>query len=175
MNKKNSIIKGLFSVMNTYEFSMITVTQIVQEANIGRKTFYRYFKNKEEVLEEAIELLFIEYASIQENYYSPRLEILIYNHFSFWNEHLDYLKLLYKNELMFYLFKQYQKYTAQLNAFYLKEKKLDNNTSKYTNAFITGVFWSMLYTWIENDAAESPSTLAKIILDSFENKVQEDK
>ncbi|EJM4814134.1 TetR/AcrR family transcriptional regulator C-terminal domain-containing protein, partial [Listeria monocytogenes] len=75
----------------------------------------------------------------------------------------------------FYLFKQYQKYTAQLNAFYLKEKKLDNNTSKYTNAFITGVFWSMLYTWIENDAAESPSTLAKIILDSFENKVQEDK
>ncbi|HCV2847939.1 TPA: TetR/AcrR family transcriptional regulator, partial [Listeria monocytogenes] len=35
MNKKNSIIKGLFSVMNTYEFSMITVTQIAQEANIG--------------------------------------------------------------------------------------------------------------------------------------------
>ncbi|EAC4523120.1 TetR/AcrR family transcriptional regulator, partial [Listeria monocytogenes] len=63
MNKKNSIIKGLFSVMNTYEFSMITVTQIAQEANIGRKTFYRYFKNKEEVLEEAIELLFTEYAS----------------------------------------------------------------------------------------------------------------
>ncbi|EAD7710208.1 TetR/AcrR family transcriptional regulator, partial [Listeria monocytogenes] len=91
------------------------------------------------------------------------------------NEHLDYLKLLYKNNLMFYLFKQYQKYTAQLNAYYLKDKKFDNDTSKYTNAFVTGVFWSMLYTWIENGAVESPSALAKIILNSFENKVQEEK
>jgi len=83
MGKKEDIINGLFSVMEKYNFTLITVTQITQEASVGRKTFYRYFKNKEEVLEESINLLFIEYSSFQENYFSSKYEVLIYNHFFF--------------------------------------------------------------------------------------------
>lgn len=58
MGKEVQIIAGLFAVMEVDEYALITVTQIAQEAAIGRKTFYRYFKNKEEVLERAVEHLF---------------------------------------------------------------------------------------------------------------------
>ncbi|MBB4825906.1 AcrR family transcriptional regulator [Sporosarcina luteola] len=174
MNKKEDIINGLFSVMDRYEFSIITVTQIAQEAMVGRKTFYRHFKSKEDVLEEAIERLFVEYSSFQKNYYSAKFEVLIYSHFSFWNEHLYFLNLLYKNNLMLYLFKQYQKYVSLLNQDYLKSLKSETSASKYANAFTTGIFWSMLYTWIENGAKESPKEIATICLSLFRNRLLED-
>lgn len=171
MKKKEDIINGLFSVMETYDFSLITVTQIAQEANVGRKTFYRYFKNKEEVLEESINLLFLEYSSFQENYFSSKYEVLIYNHFLFWSNHLTSLKLMYNNELMLYIFKQYQKYVPKLNKNYLADKAFNHITAIYANAFTTGIFWSMLYTWIENGAKESPVELASICIQFLQNRV----
>lgn len=162
MGKEAQIIASLFAVMEVDDFSLITVTQIAQEAEIGRKTFYRYFKNKEEVLERAIEILFSEYAAFEKNYSASNFETLIYYHFSFWRQHYAQLKILYKNDLMLYLFKQYQQRIPQLNAAYIRRAKLDPSTAKYANAFTTGIFWSILYTWIENGAKERPAELAKI-------------
>lgn len=175
MNKKEDIINGLLSLMNRYQYSLITVTQIVQEANLGRKTFYRYFKNKDEVLEETVKLLFLEYSKFQKNYYSTKYEILIYNHFLFWKKHLEFLNLLYKNELMLFVFKQYQKYIPQLNHSYLTSKNINTTTSLYANSFSIGIFWSMLYTWVENGAKESPKELANLCFKLFQNKVNEDE
>lgn len=171
MGKREDIINGLFSVMEKYEFTLITVTQITQEASVGRKTFYRYFKNKEEVLEESINLLFLEYSSFQENYFSSKYEVLIHNHFLFWSNHLTFLKLMYNNELMLYIFKQYKRYVPKLNKNYLTDKKFNHITAIYANAFTTGIFWSMLCTWIENGAKESPAELASICIQFLQNRV----
>ncbi|GGP10996.1 TetR/AcrR family transcriptional regulator [Oceanobacillus neutriphilus] len=171
MGKNEDIIAGLFSVMETYDFSLITVTQIAQEAGVGRKTFYRYFKNKEEVLEKSVELLFLEYSSSQDNYFASNYEELIYNHFLFWVNHLPHLKVIYKNGLMLYLFKQYQKYVPKLNDYYLSNIEINHSTAIYANAFTTGIFWSMLYTWLENGAKETPEELAAICMDFLQNKV----
>ncbi|MGG2055707.1 TetR/AcrR family transcriptional regulator [Lysinibacillus pakistanensis] len=173
MGKKEDIINGLFSVMEKYNFTLITVTQITQEASVGRKTFYRYFKNKEEVLEESINLLFIEYSSFQENYFSSKYEVLIYNHFLFWSNHLTFLKLMYNHELMLYIFKQYQRYVPKLNKNYLINIEVKPITAIYANAFTTGIFWSMLYTWIENGAKETPTELANICIQFLQNRVLE--
>lgn len=175
MSKKEDIIKGLFSVMDRYDFTMITVTQIAQEANIGRKTFYRHFKSKEEVLEEAIGRLFLEYSSVQNHYYSAKLEELIFHHFSFWQKYIAFLNLLYQNNLMLYLFKQYQKYVSELNQGYLERIHSDSRTASFANAFTTGIFWSLLYTWIENGAKESPKELADICRGLLQNRVPENK
>ncbi len=173
MGKKEDIINALLSVMERYDLSLITVTQIAQEAEIGRKTFYRYFKNKESVLEESIKVLFLEYSSFQENYYSPKYEILIYNHFLFWEKHLAFLNILYRNDLMLFIFKQYQIYVPQLNHAYLTNKSFNPVTSIYANAFTIGIFWSMLYTWIESGAKETPKELARIWSELYKNRVNE--
>lgn len=172
MEKKEIIINALLAVMERYAFSLITVTQIAQEAKIGRKTFYRHFKNKDEVLEEAVNRLFLEYASLQQNYYAPNYEPLVYQHFLFWQQHLDFLKLLHTNQLMLFMFKQYQNYIPLLNQTYLANKNFSPVTARYANAFTTGIFWSMLYTWIESGAQESPRKLAGICAAFLKNRVQ---
>ncbi|MFR3685979.1 MAG: TetR/AcrR family transcriptional regulator [Enterococcus sp.] len=165
MGKEAQIIAGLYALMAVDEYALITVTQIAQEAEIGRKTFYRYFKNKEEVLERSIELLFLEYSLSEENYTAEKYDTLIYRHFSFWSKHKEQLRILYQNDLMFYLFKHYQKRVSRLNTAYIQREKLNPSIAKYANAFTTGIFWSILYTWVETDTKETPAELAKICSD----------
>ena len=43
---KQKIVKALLHVMEQYDFKEITVTQIAQEAQLSRKTFYRLFSVK---------------------------------------------------------------------------------------------------------------------------------
>lgn len=47
---KHYIVTALFKLMHAYEYEKIKVTDIAQKAGIGRATFYRYFKSKEDVI-----------------------------------------------------------------------------------------------------------------------------
>ena len=44
------IVQALFKLMNEYEFEKISVTDVAKKAGVGRATFYRYFKRKEDVI-----------------------------------------------------------------------------------------------------------------------------
>lgn len=164
MDMKDRIYEGLLSVMKIDDYSLITVTQISQEAAIGRKTFYRYFKSKEEVLNKYVEKLVIEYKTLSSNYLSTDMGELIENYFDFWMLHRSFLELMYRHKLMFYIYEQYEEFVPLINRQYIELKKLDRITSKYVNAYVAGTFWSILYTWIKGGGKETPRELAAICL-----------
>lgn len=43
---------ALLLIMKQYDFSDITITQITQETQLSRKTFYRLYHTNEEVLDD---------------------------------------------------------------------------------------------------------------------------
>lgn len=45
------IIDALFALLKRRDYRDITINQIVNQAGLGRRTFYRYFKSKDEVME----------------------------------------------------------------------------------------------------------------------------
>lgn len=47
---RHYIVQALFKLMQEYSYEKINVTDIVQKAGVGRATFYRYFKSKEDVI-----------------------------------------------------------------------------------------------------------------------------
>ena len=47
---RHYIVEALFRLMNEYEYEKIAVTDIAKKAGVGRATFYRYFKSKEDVI-----------------------------------------------------------------------------------------------------------------------------
>ena len=47
---KHYIVQALFKLMGAYEYDKISVTDIANKAGVGRATFYRYFKRKEDVI-----------------------------------------------------------------------------------------------------------------------------
>lgn len=46
------IVQALFKLMHETEYEKITVTDIAHKAGVGRATFYRYFKRKEDIIIE---------------------------------------------------------------------------------------------------------------------------
>lgn len=51
MNTKDLFANALLVLLKQYTYKEITITQIAQEANLSRKTFYRTFEGKDELLQ----------------------------------------------------------------------------------------------------------------------------
>ena len=47
---RHYIMQALFKLMSENEYEKISVKDIVEKAGVGRATFYRYFKCKEDVI-----------------------------------------------------------------------------------------------------------------------------
>ena len=51
-NSRMKFAIALLLIMKQYDFSDITITQITQETQLSRKTFYRLYHTNEEVLDD---------------------------------------------------------------------------------------------------------------------------
>ena len=84
----------MLKVMNTYDYKEITVTQITQEARISRKTFYRHFRDKDEVLKHLFDTLYQEcLSSITEREIHHYWDV-VQCFFDFWEKQAETLNLM---------------------------------------------------------------------------------
>ena len=51
-----SVVEGLWELLEDKSFEKISVSELVERAGIGRVTFYRNFSNKEEVLKRSFNM-----------------------------------------------------------------------------------------------------------------------
>ena len=61
VRSKESIAAAMFRLMSCDSYQLLTITQICQEADISRQTFYHHFKEKEEILEYYLYSRFFTY------------------------------------------------------------------------------------------------------------------
>ena len=93
---KQSIIETTLQLMHKKDFSKITITEITKNAQVARRTFYLYYNDKYDILEDYYRVLTREYDhKIQDKEKRDHVRLF----FDFWYEHSDYLKLLYKQKL----------------------------------------------------------------------------
>ena len=96
IQSQHMVADALFSLMKRKPFHQITVTEICTEAAIGRKTFYRNFDLREDVIDFQLDLLCAEY---ERDYLSVPLEEKLYYHCIFLKKHTEELIILYHNGL----------------------------------------------------------------------------
>ena len=94
LRSRELICKAMCSLMAELPFDEITVTRICQEAQVGRKTFYRHFQEKEDVVTLMIDCLREEYG--KELAHVPLEEAAGY-HFRFLSQRMEFMLLLYSS------------------------------------------------------------------------------
>lgn len=178
MNKTNSkiaeqskqkIVKALLRVMEQYDFKEITVTQITQEAKLSRKTFYRLFSSKDDVLDLFFNGISLEcIGQIKLRKPTGYWEV-VQLYFDFCENHKDTLNLLRKNSLLPRLFEI--SYLHSLKVFeYVRSKETMNTFAPllpYMLAYSVGGMNTMLLKWIENDMEISSSELISKLKSGF--------
>lgn len=100
---KKWIIDALFDLLRRKDYQDITISQIVNKAGLGRRTFYRYFKTKNEVIEYTTKLLMNEFANTIIINHAETQESIAESYFEFWENHIDILMLMNKAHLLYFI------------------------------------------------------------------------
>lgn len=174
LRSKRILTETLLCLMKQYPYQEITVKHILLESGVSRKTFYRNFLSKDDILDSYINTIFYQYidALKEQNTYSmiQMLDII----FSFCEKNKDFLFTLRDNELL-YLF------LLKLNRLLpIEHKKISDNISKqisdttsvlsqYIVLFNIGGIWNIIFGWIENNMQDSTEDIKKTITYYLQN------
>ena len=150
---KEAIASAMLEVMKIYSYDEITVTQITQEAGLSRKTFYRHFNDKEQVLKYLFDSLYQKCVEeIVRTGLSHYWEV-VQCYFDFWENHADIIKLVKRSGLLPILFEE--SYSRSFEVFKIVRTpdfaKANEDLLPYMLAYSIGGMQSMLMRWIEND------------------------
>ena len=166
IRSRNEITKALIKLMGKYPYHEITVTQIVMETDLVRKTFYRNFTSKNDVLDAIINNAIIEYTdAIIESDEDPLTVI-----FSFCDKNRKLLNLLHKNNMLYLLLLKLNETLPKISEATDKEKNpfaklMTGLEPDYLIAFNVGAVWNVIFKWVDRGMTDSPEKIRTNIED----------
>ena len=93
-----SVVEGLWELLEDKSFEKISVSELVERAGIGRVSFYRNFSNKEEVLKRSFNMELQAWLSERQidlsDWTDGQLLSALRQFFDFWYEQQDNIRLL---------------------------------------------------------------------------------
>ncbi len=157
------IVQALFKLMHEYDYGNISVTDVVNKAGVGRATFYRYFKRKEDVLIYYFEHERKSFVANQRFY--PRCKEdhikIVKDVLTLFKQNYAPLKLIRKARLEYiyldYLNKNFKEMFSEEHS----------DKSSYTPYLYSGMLFNVSMEWLDNDCAESIDSLAQDIVDAI--------
>ena len=93
-----SVVEGLWELLEDKSFEKISVSELVERAGIGRVSFYRNFSNKEEELKRSFNMELQAWLSERQidlsDWTDGQLLSALRQFFDFWYEQQDKIRLL---------------------------------------------------------------------------------
>jgi AcrR family transcriptional regulator len=165
------IIKALLNLMKEKQYHEITIVEIAFEAHIGRRTFYRYFKTKDEILQIYIKSIFLDFV----NFIRDKKEITLYSvslsYFEFCDKHIQFFKLLQKSHLLYFVGDRLPEFMTDVAIAleHVRPEQVDETNKKqdiyyYAHYFNMGGYWSITNLWISKEKRKSPKEMAEMIV-----------
>ena len=171
-------INALLKLMKTKPFEEIQIKELAKKADLDRRTFYRYFKSKEDVLELYSGLIMQDFAKkiLAKNELSLRTVVISY--FEFWDEYIDFLKLLRESHMTYFFIERMDRLIYQYVSLKVKPYLIGQELSKetrYSFFFHFGGLWSMLNRWIAEEPRDTPEEMARIVVEVIYNGKNKDE
>lgn len=158
------IEEALFELMNEKSYSQITVSEIVKRADVARRTFYRLYKEKDEVLRCYFGKLCQEYRSKTPALKRYDINQIAGEYFSFWYQYKDFLLLMHKCGLDEMLYYEISRASVEVVQNRMESSEDKNSTViEYFAAYSTGGFILLLQRWIMAEMRETPEQYAKAV------------
>ena len=155
LRSQELICKAMCALMGALPFAEITVTRICQEAGVGRKTFYRNFERKEDVVELMIDYLREEYEQELEHI-SP--EEAAGCHFRFLSERMEFMLLLYKAGCVPLLTERFSVILPRV----MPRWSADERENAYRTAAVVAGTEAVIRLWAERGFRETPEELVQL-------------
>lgn len=169
---KNMIANALRHLIEETNYDNITIYHILEKARVSRRTFYRYFDNKEDLLDYILTMLIMEYYDEREKFLCATCpEDVFYTTLNFMYQNRHFIKSLI-------LSGDYNKFTDKFNnnasiifqTFDLPWNSTDKRASRKNSYFATaliGAYLNVIKHWLISEEVEPPEVVAEDIAAMF--------
>jgi len=152
---KECLSDALIRLMRTKSVDQITVTEIASTAGVGRTTYFRNFKSKNELLSFKLVKLWERWTDARDM--EVRNEFAIANALNFFRFNYDIRELL---KLIYQHGRQNTVYDAFLTVLYPKHSA--DPAMCYKRKFYAYALFGLLDEWILRDFRETPEEMVNI-------------
>lgn len=163
LQSRKMLMDGLIKLMGTYEFSMITVTQICQEAGLSRRTFYRLYNTREDILNEYMSTLAEEFFCMVADKAPHHYTEVAVIYFEFWKQHEIFLNLLKKNKMLELIYRISGEIAPVVFQDVKPDMKLDDMTLSYLLSYSLGGLNGLLIRWVDEGMKLSSEQIKTIL------------
>ncbi len=164
---KEAIVDALFSLLEKNDYTEITIQEIAGESKITRRTIYRHFRTKDEMLQYS----FAEYVNRLSEYIlrkEPKdFRGLCILYFTFWEENIAYLDKLRKAGILYKFGDSFEELVHLMARRIKHQRKMgDVEYGEYLEkyrfhfAYRTAGFWRVTELWSGETKRLSPEKMA---------------
>ena len=166
---RNAIFQAFISLLDTQNYSSITVQDIIEEANVGRSTFYAHFETKEALLKDLCKELFdhiiltamdkLDTHGLYACTDAPNSVILhILKHLQENDNNILTLLSCRNNEFFLRYFKSGMEELVRAR-FLTENRRCTGVPADFLINHISGSFVEMVQWWLEGGRVQSPAEL----------------
>lgn len=157
---------ALLKLMHTENYYDITIQEITDHAGLSRRTFYRNYSSKDEILEGYFYKIWLEYRSLilqQKNLSLPNIAKVFFTEMKKYKEFL--LLVNRQNLIPLFLTKVDELLPQVFDEVKGRVMPFSNESILYALTFSTGGFMRILIRWLNEDMQKSPEEIATIVED----------
>ena len=146
------ITDALLELLQKKNIEEISISELCNQAGIGRASFYRNFNSKEDILRAHIHALFQEWASDENQENDQPLSELLRSLFTHFENHRDFYELLNRRNLI-YLLKDVIIRLCGPNPEQSKEEA-------YARAYVSYTLYGWIEVWFQRGMRETAEDIA---------------
>lgn len=163
------MVEALLSLIQKKPYEQITISELCREAKLDRRTFYRNFRDKNDVLRLYFSDLKEEYLLALREMREHTFRSLAEVYFSFWACHLDFFKTAQRDQTLNAVL--LQTLNTFVPAVYAGAEGSLPIELRYRVAFVTGGFHNVLIQWISTGFRSTPDEMAEIVAEMFRETI----
>lgn len=153
------IENGLLDLMLRQRFETITVTDLCRHLSLSRRSFYRYFRDLEDVLDSLLNRTF-QRMGILPQLPSP---LVLQRNFEFWMENRNVLDALHRSGMLEKLHEYTLRMTQPMSILpYLASDTLDMDISREAGLFAASGSVALAIAWYLDGFRKTPEQMARI-------------
>ncbi|AXQ79387.1 TetR/AcrR family transcriptional regulator [Streptococcus chenjunshii] len=163
---KTQIIEAVFTLLKDNHFDEITVNEILDLSQISRRTFYRYFANKEDILQVYLDGLLQSYYLLKDDILAQSsFEDMLMVTLNFFWDNREKLRLLISSQKFHLLIERYNQEAVPLyrsiNAPWHVQPSHSQADLQDILHFITGGYFNIISHWLLEEPARPAAEIAR--------------
>lgn len=151
---------GLLKAMKTREYEDISISELCDQMQIPRKSFYRYFSNKDGALMALLDHTLMEYEQIPDSGSDSPGDLERF--FAFWHDHRELLEALIRSRLAGILVERATHHAIRERLMPKYLLNADSRSQQLAMTFAVCGLLSMVMQWHHDGYQETPEQMAKL-------------